>query len=161
MSSSSYTPAPGAVETDGPAETPQVAETLESLIDIVADGVKGHERSAELVEDEVAKPLFELWSRQRAEFLAALQDFGARYGAATGEPGTGSGTVHRAWLTALEAVAGDKAVIDAAATGEGVAVATYETALEAELPEELRTVVQQQYDAIREIHERLENWDAV
>ena len=158
---SNYTPPVGADPAGTTANDAQVADTLKSLIDIVADGVQGHERSAELVDDEVAKPLFELWSRQRADFLAALQQFASQHGIAVDDPGTGSGTVHRAWLTTLETVAGDNAVIDAAATGEGVAVATYETALEQNLPTELRTVVQDQYDTIREIHERLENWDAV
>ncbi|MBT8202346.1 MAG: PA2169 family four-helix-bundle protein [Acidimicrobiia bacterium] len=155
---SSYTPpVPDTVDSDDA----RTREALESLIDIAADGVEGHKRSAELVEDAVAKPLFELWSRQRADFLATLQQFGAEYDVTTGDPGTGSGTVHRAWLTTLEAVAGDDAVIGAAATGESVAIATYESALENDLPSELRTVVQEQYNSIREIHERLENWDAV
>lgn len=144
-----------------PATDPTLPDALERLIDICADGVEGHERSASSVEDEVAQPLFEAWGAERAEFLAALQEVAAPYGVTVEEPGTVTGTVHRAWIATLDSIAGDDAVISAAARGEKVAMETYEEVLEGDLPNDVRTVVQQQYEQIREIHERLENWDTV
>ncbi len=138
---------------------PRIEDTLGRLINLCADGVEGHKRSAALVEDQVAKQLFEGWARERAEFLSGLQELGARHAVGEEEPGTTAGAVHRAWTTVIETISGDSAVIDAAATGEGVAMEAYEEALEIGLPAEVRKVVQHQYEQISEIRQRLINWE--
>lgn len=152
---------PGVDPTSGQVDA-QARQGVNRLIDIIADGVEGHRKSAELVEDQVAQSLFQLWSRERAEFLAALQNIASGFGAAEDDPGSTAGTLHRAWMTAANAVTGDdESVIEAAANGEQAALDAYEEALETDLPDEARKVIQSQYEQVRDIHERLSNWEAV
>lgn len=150
-----------AIDSDEEHSDPRIPDAIEKLINLCADGVEGHKRSAALVEDTVAKSLFELWSRERADFLTALTNLGARHGAEVDEPGTAAGSAHRVWLSAIEKVSGDDAVIGAAENGEGVALEAYESALELDLPADVRKVVQQQYEQIRDIRDRLANWSTV
>lgn len=140
----------------------EARQSVNRLIDIVADGVEGHRKSADLVEDEVAQSLFQLWSRERAEFLVALQNVASSFGAQEDDPGSAIGTVHRAWMTAANAVTGDdESVIEAAINGEQAALEAYEEALDTALPDEARPVIQSQYEQVKKIHERLTNWEAV
>lgn len=135
---------------------------LTTLINLVADGVEGLAKSAELVEDDVARSLFELWSNERQQFLADLHNIAARFSADDEDPGTVGGAVHRAWMTAKSAVTGDdEAVIEAAERAEQTAIDAYEEALGTDLPDYARPVIQQQLGQIRSIHDRLVNWDAV
>ncbi|MBT8249150.1 MAG: PA2169 family four-helix-bundle protein [Acidimicrobiia bacterium] len=138
------------------------SSALTTLINLVSDGVEGLAKSAELVEDDVARSLFELWSSERRQFLADLHNIAARFSADDEEPGTVGGAVHRAWMTAKSAVTGDdEAVIEAAVRGEQTAIDAYEDALGTDLPDYARPVIQQQLEQIRSIHDRLTNWDAV
>ena len=52
---------------------PQARDAVNRLIDIVATGIEGHRRSAELVEEPVARSLFQLWSRERTRFLTTYR----------------------------------------------------------------------------------------
>ncbi len=154
------TGAPPAVP--APAVDPSARGAVRNLIDHVSDGVEGLAKSAELVEDEVAQALFELWSNERKEFLAELHNLAVDFGADEEDPGTARGAVHRAWMTAKNAITGDdEAVIESAINGEEAAMEAYEAALSTGLPDDARTVIQRQYDQVREIHERLTKWGAV
>ncbi len=140
----------------------EARNALTTLINLVADGVEGLAKSAELVEDDVARSLFELWSNERQQFLADLHNIAARFSADDEDPGTVGGAVHRAWMTAKSAVTGDdEAVIEAAERAEQTAIDAYEEALGTDLPDYARPVIQQQLGQIRSIHDRLVNWDAV
>lgn len=158
---SRISPIQAPIDSDTPKVDPDLPDTLERLINICADGVEGYKRSASLVDDDVAKALFEGWATERTEFLAELQEMAAPRGVTVDEPGTTAGAVHRAWIATLDTVAGNDAVVSAAARGEKVAVETYEEALEEDLPADVRTVVQKQYEQIRSAQERLDNWDTV
>lgn len=156
------TPMPGAASVAYGQVDTEARDAVNHLIDIVADGVEGHRKSAELVEDQVAQSLFQLWSRERTEFLGALQNIASRFDANEDDPGTTTGTLHRAWMTAANAITGDdESVIEAAVNGEQAALDAYEAALDTDLPDEVRTVIQNQYEQVRDIHERLSNWEFV
>jgi len=62
--------------------------------------------------------------------------------------------VHRGWVTLKSAVAGrtDLAILEECERGEDVAKATYAKALKASLPEDIRLVVQRQYDGVLRNH---------
>lgn len=139
----------------------EARNAFRSLIDTVADGVEGHRKAAELVEDPVAKSLFELWGNERADFLVQLQNVAVRFGATEEDPGTVTAAVHRGWMSLTNVLSDDESIISAAATGEQAAVAAYEAALETDLPDYARPVVVSQHEQVRDILDRLENWEAV
>jgi len=83
-----------------------------------------------------------------------LQRLVARLGGKPEEGGTVAGAVHRGWVTLKSAVAGrtDLAILEECERGEDVAKATYAKALKASLPEDIRLVVQRQYDGVLRNH---------
>ncbi len=136
-------------------------DAFRRLIDACADGVEGHRKAAELVDDAVAKSLFELWANERTDFLVQLQNVAVRFGATEEDPGTATAAAHRGWMSLANVFGDDGAVIEAAATGEKAAVDSYEAALATDLPDYARPVVISQYEQVRAILERLENWETV
>ncbi|MGG5259188.1 ferritin-like domain-containing protein [Phycicoccus avicenniae] len=123
------------------------------LVETLRDGEKGFASAAEKLRDgenpEVATMLQRL-SDQRAGFAREIVELGHDYGDDVDESGTATAALHRGWLSLKDALTGDDAsgVLGAAATGEDHAVSEYEKALEADLSDGFRTVVQRQHAAV-------------
>ena len=92
-----------------------------------------------------------------AKGAADLQQLVARLG---GSPEAGSsvaGAVHRGWVDLKAAVSSrtDLAILEECERGEDVAKARYRKALEETLPEDIRAVVQRQYDGVVRNHDQI------
>src|SRR3954453_8075176 len=77
-----------------------------------------------------------------------------------GEPeqsGTWSGSAHRAWVNIKATITGldDFAILDECERGEDVAKAAYAAALKANLPPHTRSIIQRQYQGVRQNHDRV------
>lgn len=139
------------------ADNDDCISTLNNLIETARDGQNGFLTAAEGVRNSELKELFLTYSRQRAQFVGDLQDEVRRLGGEPVETGSISATLHRGWMNIRAAVSGEDeaAVISECERGEDAAVSTYRGALDADLPANVRALVERQYRHVREAHERI------
>ena len=136
-----------------------VIDTLNDLIETCKDGEEGFRTCAEDIKRQDLKDFFERASLRCAESARELQGHVQRLG---GKPETKSsfaGSAHRRWVDIKSAITGkdDKAVLAECERGEDVAKMSYQKALEKDLPPEVRTVVQRQYQGVLEHHDMVRN----
>ncbi|SNS15781.1 conserved hypothetical protein [Noviherbaspirillum humi] len=134
-----------------------VVSVLNDLIETCKDGEEGFRVCAEDISDPQLKTLFSNRSQACAKGAAELQQMVTSYG---GKPETGSsvsGTLHRRWVDIKSLVTGkdDKAVLEECERGEDVAKKSYRQALEKELPAEVRSVVERQYQGVLQNHDQV------
>lgn len=125
----------------------EAISVLNDLIETCKDGVNGFRTAADAVSDPRAKTLFNSRAqgieRASAELSAEVRQLG-------GDPektGSVAGAVHRGWINIKSVVTGkdDDAILAECERGEDVAVKSYESALEKNLPAPVRSIVDQQY----------------
>ena len=128
---------------------------LNKCIEICTDGEKGYAAAAADVRAPDLKALFQAKSKERADFVLALQAALQKLGAFSENEGTARGTAHRGWVGARLALEGrkDRVVVEECARGEQMALKAFEKALMraplVTLPQDLRTMLQHQYTAIK------------
>lgn len=133
-------------------------DILNHLLETLKDGQEGFRTATEDVKSAAAKELFAHCSLQRTKYITELQELAK----SLGEPSptnTSSfvGRVHRAWIDAKSAVTGhsDHSVLVECERGEDSAVAEYKKALAAELPPQVKSVLETQFAGIREAHDQV------
>ena len=132
-------------------------KVLNELIETSKDGEKGFARAAEEATDPQLKAVLR---EGAARCRTGAQELEAQVRTLGGKPETGGsamGAVHRGWLDAKSAVTGRdaKAILVECERGEDYAKARYEEALEAELPESVRSLVERQYEGVLQNHDRV------
>lgn len=139
-------------------------KVAKDLVQTLRDGEKGFAKTADRLRDsEHAEwaATMERLSRQRETFAREIVEMGHAYGDEVNDDGSAAGTLHRGWLSLKDALTGDDAssVLGAAESGEDHAVAEYERALESDLSDGFRALVQRQYqevvaarDEVRSLH---------
>ncbi len=134
-----------------------VVDALNQLIETCRDGEAGFREAAEGVQDANLARLFRSYSAQRAQFVAELDAQVRRLGGDPAQRGHAAASAHRGWMNLRHALTGgsDAAVVAEAERGEDHAVRAYEKALEADLPEDLRLIVERQYMEVREAHDHV------
>ena len=128
-------------------------KVAKDLVETLKDGRAGFAAAAEKLRDSDQPQLAETMQRfsdQRAGFARQIVELGHEYGDDVDEGGSLAASLHRGWLKMKDAVTGDDAgaVLGAAGTGEDHAVSEYEKALEEDLSDGFRAVVQQQHQSI-------------
>jgi uncharacterized protein (TIGR02284 family) len=95
--------------------------------------------------------IFERYAAERARFAKSVDDAVRALGLDSPQEGSALGSLHRGWLNAVSTVArgNPKAVLTECQRGEDAALKTYRAALRAELPTDVREVIQEQYEAIK------------
>lgn len=134
-----------------------VVSTLNNLIETCKDGENGFRTASDGVKNSELKTLFLTYSQQRAQFAAELQNEVRNLGGDPEDTGSVAATLHRGWINIKSTVTGEDegAVISECERGEDSAVRNYQEALNADLPANLRTVVQRQYTQVKEAHDRI------
>jgi uncharacterized protein (TIGR02284 family) len=135
----------------------KVIATLNSLIETCKNGEEGFRTAAEAMSDQSVKTAFAKFARDRWQMARDLQDEVQGLG---GKPETGGslgGAVHRGWMNIKSVVTGndDQKIIAEAERGEDVAKAAYQSALEQELPAQVRALVERQAVQVRAIHDQV------
>ena len=132
-------------------------EVLNHLIETCRDGELGFKAAAEHVSDPAMKSLFVTLAEGRARCGKELLPHAQRLGGAWASDGTSAGTLHRKWIDLKSTLSGhdDHAVFVEVARGDRVTVHAFKDAVEGNLPPDTRDVVERQYQAINEEHERL------
>jgi len=130
---------------------------LNDLIETSKDGEKGFRTSAEDTRNGELKSVFVARAQDCAKAAADLQQLVTRLG---GDPDTGgsvAGAVHRGWVNLKSSVTdrSDLAILEECERGEDVAKGRYRKALEADLPDDIRGIVQRQYDGVVKNHDQV------
>ena len=128
-----------------------------NLINTLEDGTKGFADAADKLSDLGRPDLaaqFRRFAEQRAGFSIDLENLAAIYGDDIDEDGTLLGTAHRGWMTLKDALAGSDpdGVLSAAEQGESYAIAQYEQALQEEISDGLRRMLESQFAHVRAAH---------
>ena len=138
--------------------TKTIAHILNSLIETCKDGQQGFRAAADDVSNAALKSLFNELSIERGRFGTELQRLVGVLGEEAESAGSVAGSLHRGWIDLKSALSsGDEhSILSECERGEDSAVAEYREALEHdELPESVREVIQRQYLAVRESHDRI------
>ena len=136
------------------------AKAAKELVETLRDGEKGYAQAAERVRDgdhAAWAGTLERLAAQRREFRAEIVALGHEYGDDVDESGTATAALHRGWMALKDALTGDdpQGVLGAAVTGEDHAISEYDKALEQDLSEGFRSVVERQRSAVRAARDEL------
>jgi uncharacterized protein (TIGR02284 family) len=134
-----------------------ITSILNDLVETSKDGEKGFRAAAEDTKTAELKAVFLRRAQDCATGAADLQQRVTRLGGDPEESGSVAGAVHRGWVNLKAAVSGrtDLAILEECERGEDVAKARYRKALEVTLPEDIRVVVQRQYDGVMRNHDQI------
>ena len=130
---------------------------LQDLLSINIDSQKGFLEASENVKDSDLKTLFAEFSQKRAHNAAELRTLISSAGEQPTNSGSLSGTVHRWWLDAKQALTGKdaKSILDEAERGEDSIKKVYENALSSVNESGARALVERQYHNVMEGHDRV------
>jgi len=135
-----------------------ITSVLNDLVETSKDGEKGFRTAAEDTKNAELKTLFLSRAQDCAKAATQLQQRVAALGGKPDEGGSVAGALHRGWVNLKSTVAdrSDLAILEECERGEDVAKARYRKALEdASLPDDLRVVVQHQYDGVMRNHDQI------
>jgi uncharacterized protein (TIGR02284 family) len=137
--------------------TQEFISTMNDLIETCKDGEEGFRNAAEAVTRNDLRSIFNEYARQRAQFGAELQTHVARLGGDPQKSGSVGGSLHRGWLNLKSAITGkdEHSILAECERGEDSAVKNYRQALDKDLPSDLRSVVESQYQQILDAHNRV------
>ena len=138
-------------------EKSEVISTLNDLLKTTKDGQDGFRTCAEQVKGANLKSVFETAASRCDEGAAELKAKICSLGGEPAESGTASGSLHRAWTNIKSSITGmdDHAVLEECERGEDAAKNAYEAALKKDLPPDIRTVIERQYQGVKENHDRV------
>jgi uncharacterized protein (TIGR02284 family) len=134
-----------------------VVSVLNDLIETSKDGEKGFRKAAEDAHDAQLKTMFLSRAEDCMCGARELQDMVQGLG---GKPETGgsmSGALHRGWVDVKSAVTdrSDHEILAECEKGEDVAKKRDHDALEKDLPLDVRSVVERQYQGMLQNHDRV------
>ena len=131
--------------------------TLNNLIETCKDGEQGFRTAADGIKRSDLRTLFLTYAQQRAQFAAELQGEVRHLGGDPEERGSVAASLHRGWINIKSAVTGEDegAVISECERGEDSAVRNYQSALNEDLPANIRETVERQYTQVKEAHDRV------
>lgn len=132
--------------------------TLNSLIKTTIDSVNGYQESAEAVENERFRSMFNELAQDRQQVVPKLQAEVSRLGGNPEDDGSAAAAMHRGWVDLKSAITGrdDKAIINEVERGEDYIKGKFEDALNSgDLSPECRNVVQQCFESVRRGHDRV------
>lgn len=126
------------------------------LIETLEDGRKGFQHAADRLTESEHGDLadtFRKFSAQRALLAAELEKMAASYGDDIDEDGSVAAAVHRGWMSFKDIISGSDAsgVLDAAVQGEEHAVSEFTDALDQDISQDLRVVVQRQFAEVANV----------
>lgn len=109
------------------------------------------------MDDPQLKSMFRNFSVQRDGMITELQNELHKLGKMDSESGSVEGKIHRAWIDLSSALASKDRhrILEECERGEDYAVAAYKKALEADLPPNLHQLVEQQYQQVKQTHDKV------
>jgi uncharacterized protein (TIGR02284 family) len=134
-----------------------VISTLNDLIETCKDGEEGFLSCANNVKNPALKSFLEEKAQRCATGARQLRDKVRELGGDPERSGSTAGAMHRAWVNIKSSVTGmdDQAILAECERGEDVAKRAYEKALQADLPADIRMLVETQYREVKANHDRV------
>jgi uncharacterized protein (TIGR02284 family) len=134
--------------------TEDTIRQLNELIETCKDGELGYRAAAESVHNTELEGVFGEYSKQRGQFVRALQSEVERLGGTAAESGTVGAGLFRGWIHLKAALSGGDggAIAAACESGEEVAVGAYELVLNSDITGPSRELVEKQARQIGEAH---------
>ncbi len=136
-------------------KTADTLSILNDLIQINKDGQEGFLDASENVKNAELKTLFAKYSLQRSRFAGELQQHVTEFGEEPEKDSSIAGAIHRGWidLKAAFTKGDDHSILAECERGEDHAVHAYHDALEAELPANIRALVEDQAAVVQATHD--------
>lgn len=133
----------------------EIVSNLNDLIETSNDGETGFRTCADGVQSPRLKAILNEASQRCAEGAAELERLVHNLGGDAATTGSVGGTVHRAWTNIKSTITGmdEAAVLAECERGEDVAEKIYQSALEKDLPKDIRTIVERQYQGVKQNHD--------
>lgn len=133
-----------------------VISHLNSLIETCRDGQNGFLEAAENVKNPQLKEFFLQTSQERARCVGDLQQEVQRLGGDPENTGSTAAVIHRVWMDIKGTLTGqdDQSILNEVERGEDSAVSAFKSALEADLPANIRSVVESHYQQVKQAHDR-------
>jgi uncharacterized protein (TIGR02284 family) len=137
--------------------TDDTIDTLNSLIEVSKDGEYGFRTSAEHARDPQLKALFGKRADECAQAARELAQHVVKLGGEPEDDGTTAGAMHRGWVAVKSSLSTytDLQILEDTEKGEDRALASYEDAVNEDLPEPARSVVERQLEGVRRNHEQV------
>jgi uncharacterized protein (TIGR02284 family) len=135
----------------------KVIGILNDLIETCRDGQNGFQEAAESVTSHELKSFFSDASLERARFVGELQQQVRTLGGDPDNTGSTAGALHRTWIKVKGTLTGkdDESILNEAERGEDSAVKAYEEALREALPNPCKTMLENQYREVKQVHDRV------
>lgn len=138
-------------------ENKHIIEILNALVETSRDGDKGFTACAEGTEKPSLRAYFTICATRCRESVRALDIAVKELGGVTESTGTVAEGAHRAWLNLRTALTShnDQAVLEECERAEDHALKAYASALDKDLPADLRTMILLQFEGVRANHDRI------
>lgn len=135
----------------------EVISTLNGLIETCKDGQDGFKVAAEGVERSDLKSLFYECSQQRSQFAGELQSLVRELGGDPEQSGSLTAVLHRGFIDIKSIVTGkdETAILNECERGEDIAKAAFQKASEQDLPANVKTTVQNQFNTVKTTHDKI------
>lgn len=135
----------------------KIVSTLNSLIETCKDGEEGFRTCAENINSPQLKSTLNQHAKECAMGAQELQKLVSTLGGEAETSSSLSGGLHRGWIDVKSAVTGkdEESILNECERGEDMAVESYRDALEQDLPEDIRFVVEKQFHGVIRNHDQV------
>ena len=134
-----------------------IQSRLNELIETSKDGEQGFLKAARDTKTPELTSIFTAAAQRCAQGARELQELVRGMGGDPERSGSAAAALHRGWINVKEAVTGrdDKAILEEVERGEDYAKAQYRKALEQNLPANVKSVVERQYQGVMANHDKV------
>jgi uncharacterized protein (TIGR02284 family) len=135
-------------------DTQDTIDVLNTLLETSIDGERGFHKVAEHIHGAGLRTLFIQRANECRQGAAELRAKVVQLGGEPETGGTTSGALQRGWLALLGSISGhsDKSLLEACERGEDSAMERYRDALDQALPDDVRLLVERQYEGVKRNH---------
>ena len=130
---------------------------LNDLIETCRDGQNGFKEAGENVKSPDLKTFLNQIATERAQFVNQLQLEVRTLGGDPQKSGSATAAMHRAWIDIKGTLTGkdDHSILSECERGEDSTVEAYKDALKLDLPPNIRSTVERQFQSIKLVHDRV------
>ena len=134
-----------------------VLDVLKDLVECCKDGEYGFRECAEQAKRQDLKSMFLQRADDCRRGAQELNDCIRQYGGSVEDGGSAMGAMHRGWVSIKSKLTSydDKAVLEECERGEDNAKARYTKALQKNLPQDVRVVVERQMQGVQRNHDQV------
>jgi uncharacterized protein (TIGR02284 family) len=134
-----------------------VIATINDLIETSKDGEHGFRACADGVKSTRLKTFFDEAAERCAEGAAELEAKVRSLGGNPTTSGSVSASLHRGWVNVKATITGkdETAILAECERGEDVAKEAYQDALKKDLPPDVKSMIDRQYQVVKQNHNRV------